>query len=123
LLDTEIDPLIEIHERVVSPELVLDVRAAYDLVGFADQQGEYFQRLGLQLYQSALPAQFTIPQVERIGMKPYELRVRYFGNHGNLPLRFGPRESLIYRLLLMEGCRLGELKEKKGILAEFFMSK
>ena len=59
LVDREIDTVLEIDERRISPKAALDFFPGYDLSGALDEKQEDAERLGLKLEQNASLAQFA----------------------------------------------------------------
>lgn len=49
LLNTKIQTLVEVHERITAPELLPQFFARDELAGMANQQLEKLRRLGLQV--------------------------------------------------------------------------
>ena len=59
LPDAEIQPLIEVHERVAAPDVIADLDARHDLAAAAGEEFEDLERLRRQLEHVAALPQFA----------------------------------------------------------------
>jgi len=78
-----VEPLVEIHEGLTAPDLMLDLLAGKYLVRVGGKQSEHFARLWREVQEGVPLAQFTGMDIEFEGPELQEERVVGRGGHGH----------------------------------------
>ena len=70
MADAEVQPLLEVDERVSGPDVLTDLVPPHDLAAATTQEGEHLEGLRPQLDNVAMLTQFASPRIELEDPKP-----------------------------------------------------